>query len=235
MIIRRRAALLGLLGAAALAAGYARWSGSSAIAEAAQRGKGKRMEPLPKTAVTVPEGREVATLAGGCFWCVEAIVQELRGVDEARSGYAGGAVENPTYEQVCTGRTGHAEAVQVVFDPKVLSYRDLLRVFMTTHDPTTLNRQGADVGTQYRSAIFTHSAEQAKVAREVIAEIEKAKLYRNPIVTEVTEFTNFYPAEEYHRDYFRRNPNQGYCQVVIAPKVAKFREKHREKLKRPQP
>ncbi|HSV72136.1 MAG TPA: peptide-methionine (S)-S-oxide reductase MsrA [Chthonomonadales bacterium] len=236
MALTSRAGLLGLLCVAAVVAGCARWAAPNAVAAPAQRGgEGKVMERLPHTPVTVPEGREVATLAGGCFWCVEAILQELRGVDAVRSGYAGGAIENPSYEQVCTGRTGHAEAVEVTFDPKVLSYRDLLRVFLTTHDPTTLNRQGADVGTQYRSAIFTHGAEQAKAAREVIAEIGKARLYRDPIVTEVTAFTNFYPAEEYHRDYFRRNPNQGYCKVVIAPKVAKFREKHREKLRRPQP
>jgi len=184
------------------------------------------------TPVNVPAGKEVATLAGGCFWCTEAIFKELRGVEQVTPGYAGGHVPSPTYEQVCTGTTGHAEAVQIIFDPRVISYADLLRIFLTTHDPTTLNRQGADVGTQYRSAIFTHTPDQARVAREIIAEFTKARVYDDPIVTEVRPFTCFYPAEEYHRDYFARNPDKGYCRLVIAPKVAKFREKYRDRLRR---
>lgn len=186
----------------------------------------------PMTQVVVPEGKDVATLAGGCFWCTEAIFKDLEGVVEVTPGYAGGRVPSPTYEQVCTGTTGHAEAVQIIFDPKAISFRDLLRVFFTTHDPTTLNRQGADVGTQYRSAVFTHSERQAKEAKEVIEEITRERIYDRPIVTEVTPFTNFYPAEEYHRDYFARNPEKAYCRTVIAPKVAKFREKYRERLKK---
>lgn len=184
------------------------------------------------TTLTVPPGKQVATLAGGCFWCTEAIFKDLRGVESVTPGYAGGHVANPTYKQVCAGDTGHAEAIQVIFDPKLVSYRDLLRVFFTTHDPTTLNRQGADVGTQYRSAVFTHSDTQASDARAVIAEITREALYRDPIVTEITPFTSFYPAEEYHRDYFARNPDQAYCRAVIAPKVAKFREKYRDKLRK---
>jgi peptide-methionine (S)-S-oxide reductase len=177
-------------------------------------------------------GTEVATLGGGCFWCLEAVFVELRGVERAESGYAGGRVPNPTYHQVCTGATGHAEVVQVTFDPEELSYRDLLRVFFAIHDPTTLNRQGADVGTQYRSVIFTHSPEQERTAREVIAELAASGLWDRPIVTEVVPFEAFYPAEEYHRDYFERNPEQGYCRVVVAPKVAKFRKQFIEKLKK---
>lgn len=183
------------------------------------------------TKATAPKGREIATLASGCFWCVEAIFEELRGVEEVRSGYAGGSVVRPTYQQVCTGATGHAEAVRIVFDPRVISYADILRIFLASHDPTTLNRQGADIGTQYRSAIFTHSDAQAANAREILDEVTEAKLYADPIVTEVTPFTNFYEAEGYHEDYFARNPEQAYCRAVIAPKVAKFREKYRARLK----
>ncbi|MBI3081891.1 MAG: peptide-methionine (S)-S-oxide reductase MsrA [Gemmatimonadetes bacterium] len=178
------------------------------------------------------EGRDVATLAGGCFWCLEAAFDQLKGVEHVQSGYAGGSVANPTYEQVCTGRTGHAEVVQIRFDPGVISYRDLLEVFFVVHDPTTLNRQGPDVGTQYRSAIFYHTPEQKAEADRVIAELSAAKVWDDPIVTEVVPLKAFYPAEEYHRDYYRRNPNQGYCQVVIAPKVAKVRKRYFEKLKR---
>lgn len=175
--------------------------------------------------------QEVATLAGGCFWCLDAVFRGLKGVEQVVSGYAGGTVANPSYEAVCTGRTGHAEVVQVTFDPAVLSYRDLVAVFFGIHDPTTLNRQGADVGTQYRSAIYYHSAEQERTAREVIVELERDQVFDSPIVTEVAPFTVFYPAEEYHQDYFRRNPGQGYCRAVIAPKVAKFRKEHLERLK----
>ena len=175
---------------------------------------------------------EIATLAGGCFWCLEAVFDDLEGVEDVVSGYSGGSVPNPTYQHVCTGETGHAEVVQVTFNPDVISYRDLLRVFFTIHDPTTLNRQGADVGTQYRSAIFTHNETQEKVAEEVIAELNDAGLWDDPIVTEVVPIEAFYAAEEYHQEYFRRNPNQGYCRMVIAPKVAKFRKQYLERLKK---
>lgn len=174
---------------------------------------------------------ELATLAGGCFWCLEAVYELLRGVERVTSGYAGGHVPNPTYEQVCTGRTGHAEVVQIAFDPEVITYRDLLDVFFTIHDPTTLDRQGGDVGTQYRSAIFTHSGEQEGIAREAIAELEREGTWDDPIVTQVEPLDAFYPAEEYHREYFRRNPNQPYCRAVIAPKVAKARKRHLDRLK----
>jgi peptide-methionine (S)-S-oxide reductase len=175
---------------------------------------------------------ETATLAGGCFWCLEAVFLELRGVEKVQSGYAGGTVANPTYEQVCTGATGHAEVVQVTFDPAVLPYEDLLRIFFTIHDPTTPNRQGADVGTQYRSAIFYHTAEQRGAAEAVIADLEAQHVWDGKLVTQVVPFGTFYPAEEYHRDYYRRNPDQGYCRIVIAPKVAKVRKAYFEKLKR---
>ena len=174
---------------------------------------------------------EMATLGGGCFWCLEAVFQDLKGVERVVSGYAGGQVPNPSYEQVCSGRTGHAEVVQVSFDPTILSFRDLLQVFFGIHDPTTLNQQGADVGTQYRSAIFFHSPEQETIAREVIREIDQAGIWDAPVVTEVTPLAEFYPAESYHQEYFRRNPGQGYCRVVIAPKVAKFRKEHLARLK----
>ena len=177
--------------------------------------------------------REVATLAGGCFWCLEAAFQDLKGVENVQSGYAGGRVANPSYEDVSTGTTGHAEVVQITFDPQVVSFEDLLHVYFTIHDPTTLNRQGADVGTQYRSAIFHHSPEQKATAERVIAELQAQKLWDEPVVTELKPLTAFYPAEEYHRDYFRRNPTQGYCQAVIAPKVAKVRKLYFDRLKQP--
>ncbi|NUQ39391.1 MAG: peptide-methionine (S)-S-oxide reductase MsrA [Caldilineales bacterium] len=175
---------------------------------------------------------EVATLGGGCFWCLEAVFDELAGVADVVSGYAGGRTVHPTYEQVCAGTTGHAEVVQVTFDPAVLSYADILRVFFTIHDPTTRNRQGADVGTQYRSAIFYHSPAQEATARQVMAEIAAAGVWPNPIVTEIAPLTAFYPAEDYHQEYFANNPYQPYCQVVVAPKVAKFRKMYMERLKR---
>lgn len=181
---------------------------------------------------TMMPGKEVATLAGGCFWCLEAVYDQLRGVEDVVSGYSGGHVRNPSYHEVCTGATGHAEVVQVTFDPKVISFRELLEVFFTIHDPTTLNRQGADVGTQYRSAIFYHGPEQKATAGQVLREIEAAKIWPAPIVTEVTPFTAFYPAEDYHQEYFARNPDQGYCMVVIAPKVAKFRKQYLSRLKK---
>ncbi|MGH7318116.1 MAG: peptide-methionine (S)-S-oxide reductase MsrA [Candidatus Rokuibacteriota bacterium] len=176
--------------------------------------------------------QEVATLAGGCFWCLEAVFDQLRGVTDVVSGYSGGARPNPTYEQVCSGATGHAEVVQVTFDPTAVSFREILEVFFTIHDPTQLNRQGADVGTQYRSAIFYHTPEQKATAEQVIEEFTAAKIWDAPIVTEVAPLTAFYPAEAYHQEYFERNPYQPYCQVVVAPKVAKFRKKFLEKLKK---
>ncbi len=175
---------------------------------------------------------ETATLAAGCFWCVEAVFDELRGVEDVVSGYAGGHLANPTYKQVCSETTGHAEAVQIKFDPEVISYADLLRVFFTVHDPTTLNRQGNDVGESYRSAILFHSPEQEATARDIIEEVDAERLYARPIVTEVTAFTNFYPAEDYHQEYFAQNPSQGYCSFVVAPKVAKFRHQYAERLKK---
>ena len=176
--------------------------------------------------------REIATLAGGCFWCLEAVYLELRGVLGVQSGYAGGHVPQPSYELVCTGTTGHAEVVQVTFDPDEISYRDLLDVFFTIHDPTTLNRQGNDVGTQYRSAIFYHSDDQKAEAERTIAELAAEKVWDDPIVTEVVPVKEFFPAEAYHRDYFRLHPDQAYCRAVIAPKVAKARKAFLEKLKR---
>jgi len=175
---------------------------------------------------------EAATLAGGCFWCLEAVFNDLRGVDKVVSGYSGGDVHNPSYRDVCTGRTGHAEVVQITFDPQVVTFRELLRVFFTIHDPTTRDRQGMDVGTQYRSAIFYHTPEQKTVAENVIAEMEAAKIYDAPIVTEVTPFTIFYPAEDYHQRYYEQNPDEGYCRAIIAPKVSKFRKVFLEKLRR---
>jgi peptide-methionine (S)-S-oxide reductase len=175
--------------------------------------------------------REITTLGGGCFWCLEAVYDQLKGVEDVVSGYSGGRVSHPSYEMVCTGTTGHAEVVQLTFDPDVVTFQDILRVFFTIHDPTTLNRQGADVGTQYRSAIFYHSAEQKAVAEAVIAEMTAAHIWNDPIVTEVTPFEVFYPAEDYHQEYFVHHPNQGYCRVVIAPKVAKFRKLYLDGLK----
>ena len=167
---------------------------------------------------------EVATLGGGCFWCLEAIYIDLRGVKSVVSGYAGGRSPHPTYQEVCTGMTGHAEVVQVTFDPEQISYRQMVEVFFAIHDPTTLNRQGADVGTQYRSVIFTHSTEQTATAREVLGEVEAAGIWDNPLVTKIEPLDAFYPAEDYHQQYFQRNPYQGYCMAVIAPKVSKFRK-----------
>jgi peptide-methionine (S)-S-oxide reductase len=174
---------------------------------------------------------EVATLGGGCFWCLEAVYLELRGVERVESGYSGGDVPNPTYRQVCSETTGHAEVVQVTFDPDEVSYRDILDVYFTIHDPTTLNRQGADVGTQYRSVIFYHTEEQKRVAEEVISDLETEGIWNSPVVTEVAPFDEFYVAEDYHQNYFRNNGFQPYCQVIIAPKVAKFRKQHLERLK----
>ncbi|HEX7555442.1 MAG TPA: peptide-methionine (S)-S-oxide reductase MsrA [Leptolinea sp.] len=174
---------------------------------------------------------QTATLAGGCFWCLEAVFDNLQGVTDVVSGYAGGTTVNPSYQQVCTGNTHHAEVVQIQFDPAVITYKELLEVLFSIHDPTTLNRQGADVGTQYRSAIFYHSPEQQLEAQEVIGELTKEHLWDAPVVTEVVPLTVFYPAEDYHQEYFAHNPDQGYCQMVVAPKVAKFRKKFTSRLK----
>ncbi len=176
--------------------------------------------------------RETATLAGGCFWCLEAVFLQLAGVERVVSGYAGGHVANPSYELVCTGTTGHAEVVQITYDPQVVSFEDLLRVFFTVHDPTTLNRQGPDTGTQYRSAIFYHTEEQRRTALEVIAELERGEMWGDPIVTEVVALDAFHPAEDYHQDYFSRNPDQPYCRAIVAPKVAQARRMFLERLKR---
>jgi len=176
--------------------------------------------------------QQIATLAGGCFWCLEAIFDQLTGVHSVESGYTGGHVPAPTYHDVCDGETGHAEAIQVTFDPSVLTYHDLLTVFFTVHDPTTLNRQGADVGTQYRSAIFYHNDEQKRVAEEVMAEITAAKLWQDPLVTELTAFEKFHKAEDHHQEYYANNRFQPYCQFVIAPKVTKFHKEFVDRLKK---
>ncbi|MFA5353872.1 MAG: peptide-methionine (S)-S-oxide reductase MsrA [Thermodesulfovibrionales bacterium] len=178
------------------------------------------------------EKRDKATLGAGCFWCVEAVFRELEGVEKVVSGYAGGSAANPTYEQVCTGTTGHAETVQITFDPEVISYEELLTVFWKTHDPTTLNRQGADTGSQYRSVIFYHSEEQKRCAESSRREMDASGLFKNPIVTEVVAFTTFYEAERQHQDYYRHNQAQPYCRIVIDPKMEKFRRDFRFMLKR---
>jgi peptide-methionine (S)-S-oxide reductase len=175
---------------------------------------------------------ELATFAGGCFWCTEAIFDRVNGVTSVVSGYSGGHVVNPAYREVTSGSTGHAEAIQITYDPEKISYVELLEIFFKTHDPTTLNRQGADVGTQYRSAVFFHTEEQQKLAEEIIGALDKEKIWKNPIVTEVTAFSNFYPAEEYHQEYFDNNSGQGYCRMVIQPKVEKFEQVFRDKLKK---
>jgi peptide-methionine (S)-S-oxide reductase len=175
---------------------------------------------------------ETATLGAGCFWCVEAVFDDLKGVEDVVSGYSGGHTENPTYREVCSETTGHAEVTQIKFDPEVISFADILRVFFAVHDPTTLNRQGNDIGTSYRSAIFYHSDEQRATAEEIIREVTAAQIYDNPIVTEVTKFDKFYPAEDYHQEYFANNPTQPYCAAVVAPKVAKFRKQFVSRLKK---
>jgi peptide-methionine (S)-S-oxide reductase len=181
---------------------------------------------------TIGGTRDVATLAGGCFWCLEAVYEELQGVEQVVSGYSGGAKSDPTYEQVCSGTTGHTEVVQVTFDPAQAAYRDLLNVFFTIHDPTTLNRQGGDVGTQYRSAIFYHTPAQQADAAAVIANLSAQQVWDDPIVTEVVPLTKFWPAEEYHQHFFARNPTQGYCRAIVAPKVAKFRKQFLAQLRK---
>ena len=184
------------------------------------------------SAQQTPAGREVATLAGGCFWCLEAVYDGLAGVESVESGYMGGTTANPTYKQVCSGKTGHAEVVRVTFDPKTISFREILDVFFAIHDPTTLNRQGNDVGTQYRSAIFHHSPDQKAQAEAVIAELTAGKVFGKPIVTEVVPAQTFYMAEDYHQEYFALNGAQPYCQLVVAPKVAKFRKQFAGRVKK---
>ena len=174
---------------------------------------------------------ELATFCNGCFWCTEAIFEQLKGVSKVESGYAGGEVKNPSYKEVCSGNTGHAEVIRLTYDPKVISYRELLDVFFNTHDPTTLNRQGADVGTQYRSAIFYHNDEQKTDAEQMIADLKKEKVFDDAIVTEVTAINNYYVADNYHQDYYNNNKNQGYCRMVINPKLEKFVKKYKNKLK----
>lgn len=187
---------------------------------------------MPAPTPSGPGDLSLATFGGGCFWCIEAVFDDLEGVIDVAPGYSGGSKVRPTYEQVCRGDTGHAEVIQLKFDPRTISYEDILRIFFTVHDPTTPNRQGHDVGTQYRSVIFAHDAAQLEAAKRVKQEIESAHLWPSSIVTEITPFQAFYPAEEYHRDYYRRNPSQGYCQMVIAPKVVKFRKQYANRLKR---
>jgi len=189
------------------------------------------MTTLPTTAVDIPEGMEVATLGAGCFWCTEAVFQKLKGVVQVRSGFSGGHVTDPSYKLVVTGTTGHAEVVQVHFDPKVVSFEDLLAVFFVIHDPTTLNRQGADVGPQYRTAIFYHTLEQQQIAQRLIDRLQQEGAFEEPIVTEVTAFANFYPAEDYHTNYFELNGTQPYCQFVVRPKVEKFKKMFGDQLK----
>lgn len=174
--------------------------------------------------------KEIATLAGGCFWCLEAVYDELSGVEDVVSGYSGGKTPNPSYEMVCTEATGHAEVVQLTFNPRIISFKEILEVFFTVHDPTTLNRQGPDVGTRYRSAVFYHTPEQRAIAEQVIADLGAAHVWDAPIVTELKPFEKFYPAEAYHQEYLKRNPNQAYCRVVINPKAAKFRKRFLDKL-----
>jgi peptide-methionine (S)-S-oxide reductase len=174
---------------------------------------------------------QTATLAGGCFWCLEAVFNNLQGVTDAVSGYSGGDLPHPAYPEVITGRTGHAEVVQITFDSNQITFQEILEVFFTIHDPTTLNRQGDDIGTQYRSAVFYHSPDQKQITEQVIADLEEQKIWKNPIVTQVAPFEAFYPAEDYHQEYFENNPHQPYCQVVVAPKVAKFRQKFTSRLK----
>lgn len=175
---------------------------------------------------------ELATFGGGCFWCLDAAFRQFRGVEKVVSGYAGGKRPNPTYEQVCTGVTGHAEVVQITFDPNIISYRDLLGVLFTIHDPTTLNSQGGDIGSQYRSVVFYHSPEQLQAVKDVIGELSTNHVWQNPIVTEIAPYSVFYPAEEYHQDYFAKNPNQPYCAAVVAPKVSKIRKEYFDRLVR---
>lgn len=186
---------------------------------------------MTKTHTAAPQRKDIATLAGGCFWCLEAVYDQMKGVESVESGYMGGPTPDPSYEEVCSGRSGHAEVVQLTFDPNTVTFRDILEVFFAIHDPTTLNQQGNDVGTQYRSAIFYHSPEQKQATEEIIAELTKDSLYNRPIVTEIVPAGDFYMAEDYHQEYFARNPTQAYCSYVVGPKVAKFRKSFSDKLK----
>ncbi len=186
---------------------------------------------MPDSATASSTGKELATLGGGCFWCLEAVFDQVKGVESVESGYMGGGRPNPTYEAVCGGNTGHAEVIQITFNPRIITYRELLEIFFGIHDPTTLNRQGNDAGTQYRSAIFTHSSEQDAIAHEVIRTLTEAKLFDDPIVTQVEPASPFYVAEDYHQEYFVQNPSQPYCAYLINPKVAKFRQRFSDKLK----
>lgn len=188
---------------------------------------------MPEPATSKPRVLSVVTLGGGCFWCMEAVFLELQGVERVESGYSGGAKPNPTYEEVCSGRTGHAEVIQVTFDPRVISLHDVLGVFFATHDPTTPNRQGGDVGEQYRSVVFYRDEEQKRVVQDLLREIERERVFDAPLVTQVVPFTAFYPAEAYHRNYYKNNPDKAYCRAVISPKLAKFRAAFRDKLKKP--
>lgn len=230
----RKSSLLLIVGATLIVLGIA-WAGTrtdpqeNLIAGNASTPGGSERKPEEMES---KKDLQTATFAGGCFWCTEAVFQELKGVYKVTSGYIGGTVANPTYEQVCTGQTGHAEATQIVYDPKEVSFEQLLEVFFKTHDPTTLNRQGNDVGTQYRSAIFYHTPEQKATAEAIIADLTKAKIYPDPIVTQVTAATQWYPAEDYHQNYYSQNPNQGYCAYVITPKVAKFRKVFADRLRK---
>lgn len=225
-----------LLGAGALAA-VGLWTQTSqtiakpgAVSASGSSSAGKAGK-LPVTKVKAPPGREIATMGAGCFWSMEAIYQQFKGVEKVESGYAGGFVAKPSYEQVSSGATNHAEAIQITYNPKVISYADLLYIMLTVRDPTTLNQQGADEGTNYRSVIFTHSPKQQKVAREMIAKINASGQWKKPIVTQVAPFANFYRAEEYHADYYNRNAALPYCRAVIAPKLAELKVKFKDKLK----
>lgn len=224
----RQALALGIVGAVG-AMGLAFSLAPAAISKAPQAAKSQN--PLPKTQAPKMKGREVATFGAGCFWSMEAMFAQLKGVDRAEPGYAGGFVPKPSYEAVCNGDTGHAEALQVVFDPKVITYPELLKVFFKVHDPTTLNRQGADVGTQYRSVVFFHSARQKEQALKAIREVNKSGDWSSPVVTPVEPFSNFYRAEDYHLGYFRLHPDQPYNRAVVAPKVEKFQATFKSKLK----
>ena len=188
--------------------------------------------PLVADAHQTKKKMEIATLGGGCFWCTEAIYKEFKGVESVTSGYAGGDIINPSYREVCTGETGHAEVVEIEFDPSVVSFQQILEVFFSTHDPTTLNRQGADVGTQYRSVIFYHNEEQKRIAEEIIEQLNNEKVFNKPVVTEVSPWKNFFKAEDYHQDYFENNSSQAYCQFVIVPKLNKFRKTFNDQLKK---
>lgn len=202
------------------------------VSKAEKANQPAQTETTPSPDPAPDDGLETVTLGAGCFWCVEAVFQQLEGVESVASGYSGGTVENPTYKDVCTGTTGHAEVCQVTFRPEVISFEQLLDVFWKTHDPTTLNRQGADVGTQYRSAVFYHNEKQRALAEESKKKLDESGILSSPIVTEITPYKNFYRAEDYHHNYFRDNPNQGYCRAVIAPKVEKFQRVFADRLKK---